>query len=253
MVVQRSNTGGSASIRGTVVDVELVVTVDVAADGALLGGASDVVAPSTAVVVASVPPPHAASAHIAATAATRRTRRWGTITSRGYLRPEPLGATVGHRMAPRRLQYCALMISITTRQLRFTSIAADVLIFVTILNLFVEYSYAIEIDSFTISILTAVVLKLLLDGITAAEHAVAEYLSARDRPLSKVLRVFAVWLILFLSKFMILEVVDFVFGDHVELGGFVEVTLLIIVMIVVQRLVYRFYWALGDDSVSTAE
>lgn len=144
------------------------------------------------------------------------------------------------------------MITITPRQRTFVSYAMDVLIYLVVLNLFVEYWDAIVIDSFTISIFTAIVLKILLDVILAAEHRVAEYFSQRDRPLSKVLRVLATWLILFLSKFLILEVIDLIFGDHVELGGFLQVLSLVIVMMVAREAFNQVYNRLGDEQTAKA-
>lgn len=137
------------------------------------------------------------------------------------------------------------MLTVTVQQRRFGSLMADVLIYVAVLNLFVEYSDVIVIDSFTISILTAIVLKLLLDVIVASEHRVSEFFKRRQRPLSNVLRVLSVWLILFFSKFLILETVDFVFGDHVELGGFLLVAGLVVVMMVVRQMFERIYSVLG--------
>ena len=136
------------------------------------------------------------------------------------------------------------MLTVTVQQRRFGSLMADVLIYMAVLNLFVEYSDVI-IDSFTISILTAIVLKLLLDVIVASEHRVSEFFKRRQRPLSNVLRVLSVWLILFFSKFLILETVDFVFGDHVELGGFLLVAGLVVVMMVVRQMFERIYSVLG--------
>ncbi len=40
------------------------------------------------------------------------------------------------------------------------------------------------------------------------------------------------WLVLVGSKFLVLEAVDIVFGSRVGLGGFVSVTLLIVVLLV---------------------
>ena len=67
----------------------------------------------------------------------------------------------------------------------------------------------------------------------------------------------AVWGILFLSKFVILEVVDIVFGEHVELGKLLEVILLVLAMLIAQRLIDSLYdslgrrWGPGDDSEPT--
>ena len=144
------------------------------------------------------------------------------------------------------------LITMTARQQRFASYAIDVLVYVTVLNLFVEYADAIVIDSFTISIFTAFVLKVLLDLIMSAEHRVSEFFAGRELPLAKVLRVLAVWFILFSSKFVILEVIDLIFGDHVELGGFLEVVALVVALIVAQKVFERIYQTLGESAASAS-
>ena len=67
----------------------------------------------------------------------------------------------------------------TRRQMIFFSWTKDVLIYVVVLNLFVEYVEAVVIDSFTISILTAILLKALLDLILGLEHRVDHFFEAR--------------------------------------------------------------------------
>lgn len=138
------------------------------------------------------------------------------------------------------------MITITTGQRTFASYASDVLIYLVVLNLFVEYTDVIEIDSFTISIFTAFVLKILLDVVLAAEHRVSSFFAQRAGRAADVLRVLGVWLILFSSKFLILEVIDLIFGDHVELGGFISVMGLVIAMMVARALLQRLYRSLGS-------
>jgi hypothetical protein len=135
----------------------------------------------------------------------------------------------------------------------FFSWTKDVLIYVVVLNLFVEYAEKIVIDSFTISILTAILLKALLDVILGLEHRVAHFFEARPGKLSKFMRIMSTWLILFLSKFLILEAVDLVFGDHVELGKFVHVLGLVIALMVARELVQRIYIALGSSEAAPAE
>ena len=125
---------------------------------------------------------------------------------------------------------------ITRAQKIFLSWTKDVLIYIVVLNLFVEYNSKIVIDSFTISIFTAILLKILLEIILKFEHLVAEFFKSRPGKLSNFLRIFATWMILFFSKFLILEVVDIVFGEHVELGKFLDVILLVIALMVAEGL-----------------
>lgn len=136
--------------------------------------------------------------------------------------------------------------TVTENQRRFGATMTDVLIYIVVLNLFVEYAGSVVIDSFTISIFTAILLKILLDLVLALEHRVSEYFKRKDRPISKVLRVVSVWGILFLSKFVILEVVDVVFGDHVSLGSFWMVIAIVLSMMIARELFARLYLALGE-------
>jgi hypothetical protein len=141
-----------------------------------------------------------------------------------------------------------MMIEITQRQRTFGSYAADVLIYIVVLNLFVEFADSVVIDSFTISIFTAFVLKILLDIILRFEHRVSEFFARYDNAVARVLRFAAVWVILFGSKFVILEVIDIIFGDHVDLGGFLMVIGLVIAMMVTREVFARIYTALGERS-----
>src|SRR4249920_78386 len=109
-------------------------------------------------------------------------------------------------------------ITINASQARFISWVTDVLIAVVVLNFFVEYVGGVVIDSFTISVLTAILLKLMLDAIKGLEHRVASYFRTKEGTFFKVLGFVTVFAILFLSKFVILEAVNLVFGDHVQLG-----------------------------------
>jgi len=129
----------------------------------------------------------------------------------------------------------------TKAQLIFFSWAKDILIYIIVLNLFVEYNYNIVIDSFTISIFTAILLKILLEIVFKFEHKVSDVF--KDY---KVLRISLVWIILFGSKLLILEVVNLVFGEHVELGHFLDVIVLVIALIVARELVEWVYRSLGE-------
>jgi hypothetical protein len=135
----------------------------------------------------------------------------------------------------------------TSQQRRFASVMTDVLVYTVVLNLFVEFAEAVIIDSFTISILTAIVLKLILDVILAFEHRVSGFFGRFEGTWARVIGFLAVWAILFGSKFVILEVVDIVFGDHVELGGFLMVIAIVLAMMVSREIVGRAYLALGKE------
>ena len=97
----------------------------------------------------------------------------------------------------------------TNRQRLFLRYFTGILIDLVVLNLFVEYSEYVVIDSFTISLLAAVLLQVLLKLTIALEHRVAAYFKAKPGGFAKFMRYFTAWLLIFGSKFVILEALAF--------------------------------------------
>ena len=62
----------------------------------------------------------------------------------------------------------------------------------------------------------------------------------------------AKFLILFTSKLIILEIVNFVFGDEVELGHFIDILFLILAMMVARWAVGKIYVSLGKVDTEEA-
>ena len=133
---------------------------------------------------------------------------------------------------------------ITEAQRRFASWTTDVLVYIVVLNLFVEWVDAVQIDSFTISLLTAILLQVLLKATLALEHRIATYFKARPGRWSLPLRALATWLVLLGSKFVILEIVDIVFGEHVEFGGVVPFIVVVVALLLAEAILERVYRAL---------
>ena len=119
----------------------------------------------------------------------------------------------------------------------------DVFVYVVVLNLFVEYLPRVISESFTLSLLTAVLLKGVLEVVVLAKNRVKTRFRQATTPIGKVVAGFSLWVVLFGSKFLVLEAVNLVFGSRVSLGGFFSVTLLILVLLLsraaVRRLLHR--------------
>ena len=141
-------------------------------------------------------------------------------------------------------------ITITQNQGRFISWVSEVLVDVVVLNLFVEYVHTIVIDSFTISVLTAILLKLMIDAVKGLEQRVATYFRTKEGKVWRALGLATVFSILFLSKFVILEAVNIVFGDHVELGHLIEIIAIILAMLIASASLRIVYERLGRREVN---
>jgi hypothetical protein len=115
----------------------------------------------------------------------------------------------------------------------------DLFVYVVVLNLFVEYAPRVISESFTMSVLTAVLLKAVLEVVLLAKNRVKQRFRRASSALGKVGAGLLLWLVLFGSKFVVLELVNLVFGSRVDLGGFVSVTLLIVVLLLARSAVRR--------------
>ena len=142
-------------------------------------------------------------------------------------------------------------LSITKWQLVYAGWTLTLLAYIVVLNLWVEFNPSVVIDSFLISIATSVVLLVLLVIILGFEHRVKHWFAQREGTLNHVLGMVSTLFILFLSKFVILEVIDIIFGEHVELGHFVDVLILVLLLIVAQKSMV-FVWDLIGDAGSQA-
>ena len=107
----------------------------------------------------------------------------------------------------------------------------DVFVYVVVLNLAVEYVPSVISEGFTLSLLTAVLLKVALEVVIFLKGRVIRRLKAADSRPAKVAIGLLLWVVAAGSKLVVLGLVDLVFGDKVSLGGFVSVTLLVVVLL----------------------
>ncbi len=107
----------------------------------------------------------------------------------------------------------------------------DVFVYVVVLNLAVEYVPSVISEGFTLSLLTAVLLKVALEVVIFLKGRIVVRLKAADSRRAKAGTALLLWVVAVGSKIVVLELVDLVFGDQVSLGGFVSVTLLVVVLL----------------------
>ena len=143
----------------------------------------------------------------------------------------------------------ALTEEINNSQKLFVRYLVAVLIDLTVLNLFDEFWALVTVDPFSVSVLAAILLQVLLRATLVLEHKVAGYFNAKSGSFARFMRFFTAWLILFGSKFVMLGAIDFAFGDDVlfsgPLHGIVAFIVVVIVMLAAEEIAVRIYRRLG--------
>lgn len=133
----------------------------------------------------------------------------------------------------------------TNGQRMFARYFTGTLIDLVVLNLFAEYSSKVFVDSFTTSLLAAIVLQLLLKLTIGVEHWVLGFFKGKTGGLMTFLKYFSAWVVLFGSKFVILEAIVQLFGDNVRFegrfDGIITLIIVVVVMLVAEEVVARIY------------
>ncbi len=115
----------------------------------------------------------------------------------------------------------------------------DFVVYVVVLNLAIEYVPSVISESFTLSLLTAALLKVALELVLLLKGHIVTRLHAATTRHGKLAAALALWVVAAGSKLVVLKLVDLVFGDAVSLGGFIPVTLLVVALLASRAAVRR--------------
>ena len=134
----------------------------------------------------------------------------------------------------------------TDRQRLFVRYFTGTLIDLVVLCLFAEYfPERVHVDNFTVALLAAILLQFLLKLTIAVEHKVADFFKARPGGFMVFMRFFAAWVVLFLSKFVILEALSIAFSGRIHFEGIYHgilwLILVVVVMLLAEEIVVRIF------------
>jgi hypothetical protein len=106
----------------------------------------------------------------------------------------------------------------------------DVFVYLVVLGAFTQLFPSVLTETFLVALLTAVLLKVVLEGVLWLKTRALAAIRGADRLGRRLVGIATLVLIMPGSKFVVLELVALVFGDAVHLGGFLQVTALIVVL-----------------------
>ena len=132
------------------------------------------------------------------------------------------------------------------KQVLFRNMLVGILLYSVVLGFFNDYTDILHTGTYSTTFLMAIVMQILTYLTYMAKDKFVDWLNNRKNLKSKVLLVFGVWLIIFLSKFIFLWVIEFVFRGTVEISGFFGLLLMVVILTVAQKLVEIIYCKLGD-------
>ena len=106
-----------------------------------------------------------------------------------------------------------------------------ILVDMTILNIFAEFSHSVYVESFSITIFIAIFLQLFIVLTKYAEHKLSNFFGDKKNYLTKIMYLLALWALLFFSKLLMLHGANLIFGDKINFYGMFDGLLAFIILI----------------------
>lgn len=137
-------------------------------------------------------------------------------------------------------------------QLTFKDIAVGTLIYAVVLGFLDDYTDLVTAKSFSTIFLASLVLSILTWLTFLLKNKTLQRLKGREGGSHPLLIGFCIWLILFFSKFVFLDVIDIFFGDDIDFRGFAGIVVTILLVTILTRLADFIFLRLGHDPLDTA-
>ena len=119
----------------------------------------------------------------------------------------------------------------------------DVFVYVVVLNLVTQFAPHVMTETFATSLLVAVLLKVVLELVLVLKKRALGRVKGASSVAGRAVAIATLLVLLPGSKFVVLVLVDVLFGSAVSLGGFFAVTALIFALIAARSGVR---WLLGE-------
>lgn len=132
-----------------------------------------------------------------------------------------------------------------SKQLLFKELFVGTLIYAVVLGFFNDYTTIVYAKSFSSLFFASIVLELLTYLVLLLKSRIVARLkdgSVRHR----LVMVFAVWFIMFVSKFVFIWAIDAVFGNYVNIQGFFGILWVVLSVTLIHKLADTIFMKLGE-------
>lgn len=127
------------------------------------------------------------------------------------------------------------------KQAIFRSMIVGILLYSVVLGFFNDYTDILHTSSYSVTFAVAIVMQILTFATFALKDVVKNWFKRFKGGWGRFGLVFSVWLILFLSKFVFLEVISIVFREEVAISGFLGLMLIVVCLTIAQQITEIIY------------
>ncbi|MGB4768253.1 MAG: hypothetical protein WBP22_03255 [Candidatus Saccharimonas sp.] len=141
---------------------------------------------------------------------------------------------------------------LSTKQKVYTELFVGTLIYVVVLGFLRDYTDIVSAQSFSSLFFASVVLEVLTFLTFQLKSQIVAWLRSKQGVMYRVLLFFAVWFIMFTSKFVFIAALDFFFGNYVYIHGFFGILFVVATVTILHKLSTVVFRRLADDHTKTS-
>lgn len=134
-----------------------------------------------------------------------------------------------------------------SRQLLFKEIFVGTLIYAVVLGLFNDYTSIVYARSFSTIFYASIVLEILTYLAFMLKGKIVAWLIHKEGLIYRILMFFFVWLVMFLSKFVFIWVIDMIFGNNININGFFGILAIALTVTIIHKLADKIFISFGDN------
>ncbi len=136
--------------------------------------------------------------------------------------------------------------SLSAKQQVFTELFVGTLIYVVVLGFFRDYTDIVYAKSFSTMFLAAVVLEVLTYFAFLLKKRIVAWLKPKSGALYRALMFFAIWFVMFISKFVFIGVLDLLFSGYIYIHGFFGILFVVLTVTILHKLATLTFQKLSD-------
>lgn len=134
------------------------------------------------------------------------------------------------------------------KQIAFKEMFVGSLIYVLVLGFFNDYTAIVYATSFSVMFFSSIVLEILTFLAFLAKKQIVNWLKTKNGTSYKIMMFFSVWLIMFVSKFVFVGVIDFIFKDYVNISGFFGILAVVLCVTIIHKVADFIFIKLGSTN-----
>ena len=124
-----------------------------------------------------------------------------------------------------------------SKQKIYREIILGILLYSVVLGFFNDYTNILHTGTYSVTFAVAIVMEMLTYLTFLLKDLIVGWFKDKEGNIYRYAMFFSVWLVLFLSKFVFLEVIAIVFRSEVKISGFVGLLIIVICLTAAEKIV----------------